>query len=68
MKKTQIVMTLAGLLVLTGCTKPVMQDSHYIPAKDDKAVNANRQYDDFASDNNIKLLNLSGAQVVNIRR
>ena len=55
MKKTQIVMTLAGLLVLTGCTKPVMQDSHYIPAKDDKAVNANRQYDDFASDNKTTL-------------
>ena len=51
MKKTQVVVTLAGLLVLTGCTKPVMQDNRYIPAKDDRAVGASRQYDDFGSDN-----------------
>ena len=51
MKKTQVIVTLAGLLVLTGCTKPVMQDNRYIPAKDDQAVGASRQYDDFGSDN-----------------
>ena len=51
MKKTQVVVTLAGLLVLTGCTKPVMQDNRYIPAKDDRAIGASRQYDDFGSDN-----------------
>ena len=51
MKKTQVAVTLAGLLVLTGCTKPVMQDNRYIPAKDDQAVGASRQYDDFGSDN-----------------
>ena len=51
MKKTQVIVTLAGLLVLTGCTQPVMQDNRYIPAKDDQAVDASRQYDDFGSDN-----------------
>ena len=51
MKKTQVVVTLAGLLVLTGCSKPVMRDNRYIPAQDDRAIGASRQYDDFGSDN-----------------
>ncbi|MBR2910359.1 MAG: LysM peptidoglycan-binding domain-containing protein [Lentisphaeria bacterium] len=51
MKKTQVVLTLAGLLVLTGCTEPVMRDNRYIPAQDDRAIGESRQYDDFGSDN-----------------
>ena len=52
MKKSHVLLAMASLLTLAGCSKPVMGDRSVATTKDEKAIGSSRQkYNDFGSDN-----------------